>query len=80
MSADNLKIFFPLRFPFPNSIWLVVLRVVKKIYINASIDIFNQDTKLVDVDGLRSSLTPLSKLCVQIKSETLLKSWKPFYF
>ena len=57
-----------------------VLRVVKKIYINASIDIFNQDTKLVDVDGLRSSLTPLSKLCVQIKSETLLKSWKPFYF
>ena len=41
MSAENLKIFFPLRFPFPNSIWLVVLRVVKKIYINASIDIFN---------------------------------------
>ena len=53
MSADNLKIFFPLRFPFPNSIWLVVLRVVKKIYINASIDIFNQDTKLVDVDGFK---------------------------
>ena len=45
MSADNLKIFFPLRFPFPNSI--------KKIYINASIDIFNQDTKLVDVDGFK---------------------------
>ena len=29
---------------------------------------------------LRSSLIPLSKLFVLIKSETLLKSWKPFYF
>ena len=29
---------------------------------------------------LRSSLMPLSKLFVLIKSETLLKSWKPFYF
>ena len=29
---------------------------------------------------LRSSLKPLSKLFVLIKSETLLKSWKPFYF
>ena len=29
---------------------------------------------------LRGSLKPLSKLFVLINSETLLKSWKPFYF
>ena len=29
---------------------------------------------------LRSSLIPLSKLFVLIKSESLLKSWKPFFF
>ena len=28
---------------------------------------------------LRGSLKPLSKLFVLINSETLLKSWKPFY-
>ena len=32
---------------------------------------------LMDLIG---SLKPLSKLFVLINSETLLKSWKPFYF
>ena len=83
MSANNLKIFFPLRFLFPNSIWLVLLSVVEKLYINVSLlsirsRKFNQDKKLVDVNGLRSSLIPLSKFLL-IRSETLVKSWKPFY-
>ena len=83
MFANNLKISFSLRFLFPNSIWLVVLSVVEKIYINASLlsirsRKFNRDQKLVDVNGLRSSLIPLSKFLL-IRSETLVKSWKPFY-
>ena len=41
---------------------------------------FNRDTKLVDFDGLKKFPKPLSKLFVLIKTETLLKSWKPFYF
>ena len=59
MSAKNLKIFFPLRFLFANSIWLVVLSVVEKLYINASLDIygqdiqFNRDKKLVDANGFK---------------------------
>ena len=56
MFANNLKISFSLRFLFPNSIWLVVLSVVEKLYINASLlsirsRKFNRDKKLVDVNG-----------------------------
>ena len=63
MSAKNLKTFFPLRFLFPNSIWLVVLSVVEKLYINASLDIRSrhEDTKLVDVDAFKKFPKPLSK-------------------
>ena len=58
-----------------------MLRVEEKLYNNASLDIWSRHTShLVDVDGFKKLPKPLSKRFLLIRSETLVKSWKPFYF